>query len=113
MVFIVQHFETEQQFEDVQKAFTPQQVLCCGSTFIQNKIDTSIPYHPLVLLNAEASSTIAQQHSFIDLMCRAIQIEVPEKIIVLNSTLLDTETVWQRIQQHAAIVGVPIEYAVK
>jgi hypothetical protein len=109
MVFIVKHFSNELDFLQTKQNYATEEVLCCGSSFVENQINQNIPYHPLITILPNEASTIAQQHAFIDAMCRAIQIEVPSKIVIEGPTLLDTHTVWHRIEQHAAIVGIPIE----
>jgi hypothetical protein len=110
MVFIIAHYASEKEAHAIEEMFLTQyeQVLLCGSASFAMPIEASIPYHPLMHI-AETPSTVGQQHQYIDAMCRAIQIEVPEKIIFYSATLLDTHTVLSRIKEHAGIVGVQIQ----
>ena len=109
MIFIAAHYINKQMVQDIITKYSANQeeVLLCGTTEIDLPFNSSLPYHPLFIVNE--STTTAQQHQYIDAMCRAIQIEVPSKIIFYSPTKMDTKTVLFRIKEHAGIVGVPIE----
>jgi hypothetical protein len=106
MVFVIGHFEDIQMAEDVKAlyAIDGEEVLLCGSTNVELPINIAIPYHPLLIV-ADVT-TIAQQHQYIDAMCRAMQMEVPSKIIFYSATMFDTKTVLGRIKEHAQFVGI-------
>ncbi len=106
MVFIVSHWQSFEEVEAYKSNFDGVEVLICGSCAVSIPINRKIPYHPLFLI--DAVTTVQQQHTYIDAMLRAIQIEVPSKVIFIGTTLLDTYTVLTRIKEHCGIVGVEI-----
>jgi hypothetical protein len=108
MIFIVAHFTDAHQIELIKKKYNDvgQEILLCGTCSIKIPINNAIPYHPIFWI--ENDITIAQQHLYIDTMCRALQMEVPTKIIFESATKLDNYTVLSRINEHAKIVGIEI-----
>jgi hypothetical protein len=109
MIFIVAHYANAFQATEIANIYASlnQEILLCGSADFDIEINASIPYHPIVKVFGNATNVI-QQHRYIDDMCRAIQIEVPSRIIFHSPTKLDTHTVLFRIKEHAQIVGVEI-----
>jgi hypothetical protein len=109
MVFVIAHFSTIEESKNIENVYLEKykQVILCGSTNVLLEKNETLPYHPLFIIENK-NTTIAEQHTYIDTMLRAIQIEVPEKIIFHSATMFDTHTVLYRIKQHCEIVGVEI-----
>ncbi len=108
MVFIVAHYNTEAEAEQIRNFYLKKynQVLLCGTSSFEMPLTGNIPYHPIVCTINGVD--IRMQHAFIDTMMRALQIETPEALVLHSNTALDSETVWYRICAHAEIVQVPI-----
>jgi hypothetical protein len=111
MIFLVGHFLNEAEANEIIAANTiDEEVLLCGTFQYSISKNEAIPYHPYFIWQDGQEASIAQQHAFIDAMCRAVQITVPSAVIWAKATKLDSNTVLQRIQEHCGIVGVPIHF---
>jgi hypothetical protein len=109
MIFVLGHFNTIEDFELISNKYSAnEEILYCGTTSFLPSINKSLPYHPLVHV-IKSETTVAEQHAFLDTLLRAIQIEVPTKIIIYNSNMMETATVKSRMLEHCKIVGVPVE----
>jgi hypothetical protein len=110
MLFISGHFENENICNTLIEKYTLQfdKIVFCGSCNFNFEKDLSLAYHPL-FKTENRETTVAQQHAYIDAMLRALQIEVPQQLLVYNATHFDTYTVLKRIAEHCAIVGIVIE----
>jgi hypothetical protein len=110
MLFVTGHFENEIICNQILEKYNTQfeKIVFCGSCNFEFEIDNALAYHPLYVINS-SETTIAQQHAYIDSMLRALQIEVPKKLIFFNATMFDTYTVLKRIEEHCVIVNIEIE----
>jgi hypothetical protein len=108
MVFISSHFNTSQSMLDLVQQFQHlnDEIILCGSCNFAPTINNALAYHPI--FETQETTSIAQQHAYIDAMLRALQIEVPSTLILHSATLFDTKTVLQRIKEHCEVVGISI-----
>jgi hypothetical protein len=106
MVFVVAHYNSLEEAQTVANKYNPmyQDVILCGSADFNYPKNETLAYHPIFRVGE--STSIPEQHAYIDAMLRAIQIQVPEAIIFHGATRFDTATVLFRIQQHCNTVGV-------
>ncbi len=110
MVFIISNYSSLKDLVTIQKKYNLQNdaTLFCGTTTVEIDGLPNVPYHPLVNINFDATDKIKIQQHYLDNMLRAIQIEVPEKIIIDAPTLIDNSNIIEQIKIHAATVGVAI-----
>lgn len=109
MVFISAHYKDEKDFASIAKELqlSMEEIIFCGSAMFSPQVDATMPYHPLLQVE-NFSTTVQQQHAYLDCLMRAIQIETPAKLIYFSATAFDTSTVLARTKEHCKIVNVEV-----